>query len=117
MDSIGVTDIFLKGDFIDIEIKPSSCKIFEIFCIECAIGYIDDFSFGTHDFCVVKVDLLDDPFYSFNFYSITDFEGFTEYDRKASEKVSNDIFTGKGKYSSSDSCSSEELACIYLEIF
>ena len=84
MNSIRVTDIFLKRNFIDIEIKSSSRKILEIFCIECPIWYINDFSFSTHDFCIIEVYLFYDSFDTFYFYGITDLKGFTEYDREAS---------------------------------
>ena len=84
MNFIRVTDIFLKRNFIDIEIKSSSGKILEIFCIECPVWYINNFSLSTHDFCIIEVYLFYDSFDAFYFYGITDLKGFTEYDREAS---------------------------------
>lgn len=117
MNLIRITNIFFEWDFIGIEIKTSSCKIFEAFSIECTIWYIYNLSFSTHDFCIVEIDFFYDSFDPFDFDGVTDLKGFTQNNRQTSEKIGDDIFACEGKYSSSDSCSCQELAGIYLEVF
>lgn len=110
-----ISDCFFKWYLIRIEIESSSTKILEILSIECTIRYIYYLPFDTHDLGIVESDLFDDSLDSLDPYSISDLEGFTEYDRETTEEIGDDIFACQGEYRTSYTSSREEPARIDRE--